>query len=57
LINTHHQGDHPGGSLAFKALVKKLVGNANYLANHQKTSATQKSEDKQLFADTVFQDQ
>jgi len=57
LINTHHQGDHPGGSLAFKALVKKLVGNANYLAKHQKTSATQKSEDKQLFADTVFQDQ
>lgn len=57
LINTHHHGDHTGGNLAFKGLAEKVVGHANCLANHQKTAAAQKSEDKQLFADTVFQDQ
>ena len=57
LINTHHHGDHTGGNLAFKGLAEKVVGHTNCLANHQKTTAAQKSEDKQLFADTVFQDQ
>ncbi len=57
LINTHHHGDHTGGNLAFKGLAEKVIGHANCLANHQKTAAAQKSEDKQLFADTVFQDQ
>jgi len=56
LINTHHHGDHTGGNLAFKGLAEKVVGHTNCLANHQKTAAAQKSEDKQLFADTVFQD-
>jgi cyclase len=57
LINTHHHGDHTGGNLAFKGLAEKVVGHTNCLANHQKTATAQKSEDKQLFADTVFQDQ
>lgn len=57
LINTHHHGDHTGGNLAFKGFAEKVVGHTNCLANHQKTAAAQKSEDKQLFADTVFQDQ
>jgi len=57
LINTHHHGDHTGGNLAFKGFAEKVVGHANCLVNHQKTAAAQKSEDKQLFADTVFQDQ
>jgi len=57
LINTHHHGDHTGGNLAFKGLAEKVVGHTNCLANHQKTAAAQKNEDKQLFADTVFQDQ
>ncbi|MDO8995164.1 MAG: MBL fold metallo-hydrolase, partial [Sediminibacterium sp.] len=56
LINTHHHGDHTGGNLAFKGLAEKVVGHVNCLANHKKTAAAQKSEDKQLFADTVFQD-
>jgi glyoxylase-like metal-dependent hydrolase (beta-lactamase superfamily II) len=56
LINTHHHGDHTGGNIAFKGLAEKVVGHVNCLANHQKTAAAQKSEDKQLFADTVFQD-
>jgi glyoxylase-like metal-dependent hydrolase (beta-lactamase superfamily II) len=57
LINTHHHGDHTGGNLAFKGLAEKVVGHANCLANHQKIASAQKSQDKQLFADTVFQDQ
>ncbi len=57
LINTHHHGDHTGGNLAFKGFAEKVVGHTNCLANHQKTATAQKSEDKQLFADTVFQDQ
>jgi glyoxylase-like metal-dependent hydrolase (beta-lactamase superfamily II) len=57
LINTHHHGDHTGGNIAFKGFAEKVVGHVNCLANHQKTAAAQKSEDKQLFADTVFQDQ
>jgi glyoxylase-like metal-dependent hydrolase (beta-lactamase superfamily II) len=57
LINTHHHGDHTGGNIAFKGLAEKVVGHVNCLSNHQKTAVAQKSEDKQLFADTVFQDQ
>ena len=57
LINTHHHADHTGGNLAFKGLAEKVVGHANCLANHQKITSAQKSQDKQLFADTVFQDQ
>jgi cyclase len=57
LINTHHHADHTGGNLAFKGLAEKVVGHANCLANHQKIASAQKSQDKQLFADTVFQDQ
>lgn len=56
LINTHHHGDHTGGNLAFKGIAGKVVGHQNCLANHQKTAAAQKSESKQLFADTVFTD-
>lgn len=56
LINTHHHGDHTGGNLAFKGIAEKVVGHQNCLTNHQKTAAAQKSESKQLFADTVFTD-
>jgi glyoxylase-like metal-dependent hydrolase (beta-lactamase superfamily II) len=56
LINTHHHGDHTGGNIAFKGFAEKVVGHVNCLANHKKTAAAQKTEDKQLFADTVFQD-
>lgn len=57
LINTHHHGDHTGGNIAFKGFAEKVVGHVNCLANHQATAEAQKSVDKQLFADTVFQDQ
>jgi glyoxylase-like metal-dependent hydrolase (beta-lactamase superfamily II) len=57
LINTHHHGDHTGGNIAFKGAVEHVIGHANCLINQRATAAAQKSEDKQLFADTVFNDQ
>lgn len=57
LINTHHHGDHTGGNIAFKGFADKVVGHVNCLGNHKKTAAAQNSEDKQLFADTVFEKQ
>jgi cyclase len=57
LINTHHHGDHTGGNIAFKGLAEHVIGHANCLINQRATAAAQKSEDKQLFADTVFNDQ
>ncbi|MFA6946887.1 MAG: MBL fold metallo-hydrolase [Pedobacter sp.] len=57
LINTHHHGDHTGGNVAFKGLVGNVVGHTNCLINHRAVAAAQKSEAKQLFADTVFKDQ
>lgn len=54
LINTHHHGDHTGGNLAFKGLVQHVISHANSLINHRAAAAAQKSESKQLFADTVF---
>lgn len=57
LINTHHHGDHTGGNIAFKGMTDHVIGHANCLINHRKTAAAQNAEDKQLFADTVFNDQ
>lgn len=54
LINTHHHGDHTGGNIAFKGIVKKVAAHQNSLANQQKVAATQKTEDKQLFPDTTY---
>lgn len=56
MINTHHHGDHTGGNIAFKNYAQKVVAHVNCLKNHKKVATAQKSEDKQLFADTVFQD-
>ncbi len=56
LINTHHHGDHTGGNIAFKGIAEHVIGHANCLVNHRAAAAAQKSEDKQLFADTVFND-
>lgn len=57
LINTHHHGDHTGGNIAFKGLAGNVIAHTNCLINHRATAAAQKSESKQLFADTIFQDQ
>jgi glyoxylase-like metal-dependent hydrolase (beta-lactamase superfamily II) len=37
LINTHHHGDHTGGNIAFKGLVKQVVAHENSKANQERT--------------------
>ena len=54
LINTHHHGDHTGGNISFKGLVKNVAAHANSLTNQKAAAAQQKSEDKQLYPDTTF---
>ncbi len=56
LINTHHHGDHTGGNIAFKGISDHVIAHANCLINHRATALAQKNEEKQLFADTVFND-
>ncbi len=56
LINTHHHGDHTGGNIAFKEMVKQVIGHENCLANYKRVAAEQKSEDKQLFQNITFKD-
>jgi glyoxylase-like metal-dependent hydrolase (beta-lactamase superfamily II) len=36
LINTHHHGDHSGGNIAFKGLVKEVVAHSNSAINQKK---------------------
>ena len=54
LINTHHHGDHTGGNIAFKGLVDKVVAHTNCKTNQENVAKANKSEDKQLYADTTF---
>jgi cyclase len=56
LINTHHHGDHTGGNISFKGLVKNVAAHANSLTNQRAAAVQQKSEDKQLYPDTTFTD-
>lgn len=56
LVNTHHHGDHTSGNIAFKDLVKHVVGHENCLANHKRVTEQQKTAEKQLFADITFKD-
>ncbi|HEY6901889.1 MAG TPA: MBL fold metallo-hydrolase, partial [Puia sp.] len=56
LINTHHHGDHTGGNIAFKDLVKKVAAHSNSLVNQQRVATAQKTEDKQLYPDTTYGD-
>jgi cyclase len=55
LINTHHHGDHSGGNIAFKGMVDKVVAHKNSKANQERVATTNKTEDKQLYPDTVFE--
>jgi cyclase len=56
LINTHHHGDHTGGNISFKGLVKNVAAHANSLANQKNVAVAQKKEDVQLYPDTTFTD-
>jgi len=56
LINTHHHGDHTGGNISFKGLVKNVAAHENSLANQKRVAESQKKEDQQLYPDTTFKD-
>ena len=56
LINTHHHGDHTGGNIAFKDLVKHVVAHNNSKINQQTVAVKQKKEDQQLYPDITFAD-
>jgi glyoxylase-like metal-dependent hydrolase (beta-lactamase superfamily II) len=59
LINTHHHGDHTGGNIAFKGLVKNVAAHENSLKNQQTVARKPKpdgtnNEASQLYPDTTF---
>jgi cyclase len=54
LVNTHHHGDHSGGNIAFKGMVKNVVAHKNSKINQEAVAVKNKSEDKQLYPDTVY---
>ncbi|MFD0763695.1 MBL fold metallo-hydrolase [Mucilaginibacter lutimaris] len=56
LINTHHHGDHTSGNISFKGITKNVAAHANSLTNQKAAAAKQKTEDKQLYPDTTFND-
>jgi cyclase len=56
LINTHHHGDHTGGNISFKGIVKNVAAHANSLINQKAAAEKQNSQDKQLYPDTTFTD-
>jgi len=54
LINTHHHGDHTSGNISFKGIVKNVGAHQNSLINQTAVAVKQKTEDKQLYPDTTF---
>lgn len=54
LLNTHHHGDHSGGNIAFKGLVKHVVAHKNSKANQERVAIANKNLDKQLLPDKTF---
>ena len=56
LLNTHHHGDHSGGNIAFKGLVKHVVAHKNSKKNQERVAITNKNLDKQLLPDKTFSD-
>jgi len=54
LVNTHHHGDHSGGNIAFKGIVKNVVAHKNSKINQEAVAVKNKSGDKQFYPDTVY---
>ena len=54
LINTNHHGDHSGGNISFKGIVKNVLAHENSKANQQRVAIAAKSEDKQLYPNQTF---
>lgn len=56
LINTHHHGDHTGGNIAFKGLVKHVIAHENSKKNQIRVAKNSNSLDKQLLPDRTYSD-
>ena len=56
LLNTHHHGDHSGGNIAFKGLVKHVVAHENSKKNQKRVAIANKNLDKQLLPDRTYSD-
>ena len=56
LLNTHHHGDHSGGNIAFKGLVKHVVAHENSKKNQKRVAIASKNLDKQLLPDRTYSD-
>ena len=54
LVNTHHHGDHTAGNIAFKGLAQNVVAHTNSKINQQAVAVKNKTEDKQLYPNTVY---
>jgi len=56
LINTHHHGDHTSGNISFKGIAEHVLAHSNSKINQENVAKQQKTEDKQLYPDQVFND-
>lgn len=56
LVNTHHHGDHTGGNISFKGIVKDVAAHVNSLTNQKAVAEKQKTEDKQLYPNITYND-
>ncbi|HEX4878169.1 MAG TPA: MBL fold metallo-hydrolase [Chitinophagaceae bacterium] len=54
LINTHHHADHSGGNITFKGLTEHVLAHTNSRINQENVARQNKSEDKQLYPDNVY---
>jgi len=54
LINTHHHGDHTAGNISFKDIVPHVLAHKNSKTNQENVAVKQKTEDKQLYPDQVY---
>jgi len=54
LINTHHHGDHTAGNISFKGIVPHVLAHKNSKTNQENVAVKQKTEDKQLYPDQVY---
>lgn len=56
LINTHHHGDHTGGNISFKGIVRNVAAHVNSAASQKRVAVTRKTEDQQLYPNVTYDD-
>jgi glyoxylase-like metal-dependent hydrolase (beta-lactamase superfamily II) len=55
LINTHHHGDHSGGNIAFKELVRRVLAHKNSKTNQMRVAKERNLEAGQLYPSQTFE--